>query len=84
MKLEAENAQLHKETMEWVEAANKLAAEAWQANEDLRKELAQVKDELAKAKKAEEQKKKDEASASKALRHLLKAVESLLGKFRIC
>ena len=38
-----------------------------------------MKEELAKAKEAEEQKKKEEASASKALRHLLKAVEALLG-----
>ena len=40
-----------------------------------------MKDDLAKAREAEEQKKKEEASADKALRHLLKAVETLLGKF---
>ena len=43
-----------------------------------------MEEELAKAKEAAEQKKKEEASASKALRHLLKAVEDILGKFRIC
>ena len=84
VELEAENAQLRQELQLRVAAANKLTEEAWQANEDLKKELAQVKEELAKAKEAEEQKKKDEASASKALRHLLKAIETLLGKIRIC
>ena len=43
-----------------------------------------MKEELAKSKKAEEQKKKEEASASKALQHLVKAVEALLGELRIC
>ena len=84
VELEAENAQLRQELQLRVAAANKLTEEAWQANEDVKKELAQAKEELAKAKKAEEQKKKEKASASKALRHLLKAVEALLGKFRIC
>ena len=84
VKLEAENTQLRKDLTERVEATNRLSEEAWQANEDLKKELAHVKEELAKAKKAEEQKKKEEASASKALHHLLKAIEALLGKFRIC
>ena len=87
VKLEAENTQLRKDLTEQVqakEAANRLAEEAWQANEDLKKELAEAKKELAKAKKAEEQKKKEEASASKALQRLLKAVEALLGKIRIC
>ena len=81
VKLEAENTQLRKDLTKRVQAANKLTEEAWQANEDLKTELAQVKEELTKAKKAEEQKKKEEASASK---HLLRAVEALLGKFRIC
>ena len=80
VKLETENIQLRKDLAE----RNKLTEEAWQAHEDLKTELAQVKKELAEAKKAEEQKKKEEASASKALQHLLKAVEALLGKFRIC
>ena len=84
MKLEAENTRLHKDLTEWVQAANKLTEEAWQANEDLKMELAQVKEELAKAKKAKEQKNKEEASANKALQHLLKAIEALLGNFRIC
>ena len=84
MKLEAENTQLRKDLAERVSAANKLAEEAWQANEDLKKELAQVKEELAQSKKAEEQKNKEETTAKKALQHLLKAVEALLGKFRIC
>ena len=84
VKLEAENAQLRKDLTERVQAANKLTEEAWQANEDLKTELAQVKEELAKSKKAEEQRTKEEASASKALQHLLKAVEALLGKLRIC
>ena len=69
---------------ERVEATNKLTEEAWQAHEDIKKELAQVKEELSKAKKAEELKKKEEASASKALQHLVKAVEGLLGELRIC
>ena len=63
MKIEAENAQLRKDLAE----RNKLTEEAWQANEDLKTELAQVKEELAKVKKAEEEKKKEEASADKAL-----------------
>ena len=84
LKLEADNTLLRKDLTERVQAANKLTEEAWQANEDLKTEFAQVKEELAKAKKAEEQKKKEEASANKALQHLLKAVEALLGKFRIC
>ena len=87
MKLEAENTQLRKDLDERVQAsqaANKLAEEAWQADEDLKKGLAQVKGELSKAKKAEEQKKKEEASANKALQHLVKAVEALLGELRIC
>ena len=84
LKLEAENAQLRKDLTERVEAANKLTEEAWQAHEDMKKELAQVKGELAKAKKAEEQKKKEESSTSKALQHLVKAVEGLLGELRIC
>ena len=79
--LEAENARLREELPLRVVAANKLTQEAWEANEDLKKELEQVKEELAKAKEAEEQKKKEEASAGEALRHLLKAVEALLGKF---
>ena len=79
--LEAENARLREELQTRVAAANKLTEEAWEANEDLKKELAQAKEEIAKAKEAEEQKKKEEASADKALRHLLKAVEALLGKF---
>ena len=84
VKIEAENAQLRKDLTERVQAANKLTEEAWQANEDLKTGLAQVKEELAKAKKAEEQRKKEEASANKTLQHLLKAVEALFGKFRIC
>ena len=87
VKLEAENTQLRKDLAERVqasEAANKVAEEAWQADEDLKKELAQVKEELSKAKKAEEQKKKEEAAANKALQHLVKAVEALLGELRIC
>ena len=66
---------------EQVEAANKLTEEAWQAHEDMKKELEQVKEELSKARRAEEQRKKEETSAQKALQHLLKAVEVLLGKF---
>ena len=80
VKIEAENAQLRKDLAE----RNKLTEEAWQANEDLKTELAQVKEELAQAKKAEEEKKKEEASAENALQRLLKGIESLLGKFRIC
>ena len=77
VKIEAENARLRRDLSE----RNRLTEEAWQANEDLKAELAQVKEELAKANKAEEQRKKEEASADKALQHLLKGVESLLGKF---
>ena len=84
VKLEADNAQLRKDLMERVQAANKLTEEAWQANEDLKTELAQVKEELNKAKLAEKKRKKEEASADKALQRLLKGIESLLGKFRIC
>ena len=60
VKLEADNTQLRKDLTERVQAANKLTKEAWQANEDLKTELAQVKEELARAKRAEEQKKKEE------------------------
>ena len=70
VKLEAENTQLRKDLAEWVQAsqaANKVAQEAWQANEDLKKELAAVKKELAESKKAEEQKRKEETSAKKVL-----------------
>ena len=87
VKLEAENAQLRKDLKtenERVQGANKLAEEAWQANDDLKLELAQVKEELSKARKAEEQKKKEETAATKALQHLVKAVEALLGELRIC
>ena len=48
VKMEAENAQLRKELKaakaltERIEAANKLAEEAWQKNEDLEKELAKA------------------------------------------
>ena len=77
VKIEAENAQLRRDLTE----RNRLTEEAWQANEDLKAEHAQVKGDLAKAKKAEEQRKKEEASADKVLQHLLKGVESLLGKF---
>ena len=80
VKIEAENTQLRKDLSE----RNRLAEEAWQANEDLKAELAQVKEELNKAKQAEEQRKEEEAAADKALQCLLKGVESLLGKFRIC
>ena len=83
MKLEAENAQLRKELAEKVQvaqAADKVAQEAWQANEDLKKELAALQKEVADSKKAEEQKREEEASAKKALQHLLKTVEALLGK----
>ena len=81
VKLEVENTQLRKDLAEGLQASNKLTEEAWQANEDLKTELSQVKEELAKTKKAEEQKKKEETSAKKALQHLLKAIEALLGKF---
>lgn len=84
VKIEAENAHLRKELTERVNAANKLTEEAWQANEDLKMELAQVKEELAKAKEAEEETKKGKASADKVLQCLLKGIESLLGKCRIC
>ena len=87
VRLEAENAQLRKDLTEHIqakEAANRLAEEAWQSNEDLKKELAEAKKELAKAKKTEEQKKKEDASATKALQRLMKAIETLLGQFRIC
>ena len=77
VKIEAENAQLRRDLSE----RNRLTEEAWQANEDLKAELAQVKEELTKAKQAEEQRKEEEAAADKALQRLLKGVESLLGKF---
>src|SRR4051794_34939418 len=67
MKVEADNAQLRRELSERVGAANKLVEEAWQANEDLKQELDQVKGELAKVKEAYELKKKEETAAKKAL-----------------
>ena len=38
VKVEAENSQLRKDLTERVQAANRLTEEAWQANEDLKKE----------------------------------------------
>ena len=52
VRMEAENAQLRKElsaakiAASQIEHSQKVAEEAWQANEDLKKELAQVKDDL--------------------------------------
>ena len=83
IKIEAENARLRKElaesksSAEQVFAANKLAEEAWQKNEDLGKELAQAKTDLEEATKLREQEK---SSADKTAKRLRKAIESLLGK----
>lgn len=83
VKLEAENARLREElsaartSTEQVEAANKLAAEAWQRADDLEKELGEVK-----AKLEEEVKLKEEAQSMVEKREdrLRKSAESLLGK----
>src|SRR3954470_24799016 len=79
--IEAENAKLRKESAQSVVAANRLAQEAWQANEDLKKEIAQLKTELALSKEAAAEKKKKEAAEGKALKDLLKNAERLLGMF---
>ena len=82
VKMEAENAQLRKELMaakastEWIEAANKLAEEAWQKNEDLEKELAKVKAELEKEVELRE---KTKARAEMREDQLRQSIESLLG-----
>ena len=70
VKMEDENAQLRKKlaesktAAEQVGAANKLAEEAWQKNEDLMKELAQVKAELAEATKAAKLREQEKASGA--------------------
>ena len=83
VKMEAENAQLRKDlaatksSTEQVEAANKLAEEAWQKNKDLEKELAKVKVELEKELKSKEKAKSLDEKREDRLRN---SVETLLGK----
>ena len=83
IKMEAENAWLRRElaaaksSTEQMEAANKLAAEAWQKNEDLTKELTNVKAELEEDLK---QKEAAKTSADEQEEWLRRAIESLLGK----
>ena len=61
--LESENSQLRKElevsgtAEERISNANRLAEEAWQQNEDLKKKLAEAKTELEEANKLREQEK---------------------------
>ena len=61
--LESENARLRKElevsrtAEERISNANRLAEEAWQQNEDLKKKLAEAKTELEESKKLHEQEK---------------------------
>ena len=81
--LELENNRLHQElaisiiAQEQIGKANQLAEEAWQQNEDLKKELLEAKAELEKATKLREQEK---AAAEEAAKRLSKSIESLLGK----
>ena len=83
VELEAENARLHQElaaaksSAEQIETANKLATDAWQEAEDLKKELGQVK-----AKLEEEERLKEEAQSQAEKREdkLRKSIETLLGK----
>src|SRR3954464_852327 len=85
-KLELENGRLRQElaesgiAKEQVGKATKLAEEAWQENEDLKKELAEAKVELEMAKKLRE---KEKTSAGKAAKRLSKLIESRLGKFQL-
>ena len=87
IKMEAENAQLRKDlaaaksSTEQVEAANRLAEEAWQKNEDLEKELAKVK---AEPEKEVTEKEKAKALAEEREERLRESIESLLGKFLFC
>ena len=81
--LELENTRLRQElaisvtAQEQIGKANQLAEEAWQQNEDLKKELLEAKAELEKATKLREQEK---AAAEEAAKRLSKSIESLLGK----
>ena len=80
--LELENARLRQEltvsgtAQEQIGKANQLAEEAWQQNEDLKKELLEAKAELEKVTKLRDQEK---SSAEEAAKRLSKSIESLLG-----
>ena len=90
VKMEDENKRLReelaksKELAQQVSTAKKLAEDAWAKNEELEKELTKVKGELGEAKQAAQLKELEKASADKALGHLRKAVEALLGEFSFC
>ena len=81
--LESENARLRKElevsgtAEERIGKANQLAEEAWQQNEDLKKELSETKAKLEEATKLREQ---EELAAEETAKRLLKSIESLLGE----
>ena len=81
--LELENTRLRQElaisgaAQEQICKAYQLAEEAWQQNEDLKKELLEVKAESEKATKLREQEK---IAAEEAAKRLSKSIESLLGK----
>ena len=82
VRMEAENAQLRKDlaaaksATERAEASKKLMEEAWQANEDLKKELARVKADLEREVELRETMK---AEVEKRENRLHKSIESLLG-----
>ena len=81
--LELENNRLRQEltvsgtAQEQIGKANQLAEEAWQQNEDLKKELLEAKVELEEATKLRDQEK---SSAEEAAKRLSKSIESLLGE----
>ena len=81
--LKSENARLRKElevsrtAEERINEANRLAEEAWQQNEDLKKKLTEAKTELEESKKLQEQEK---SAAAEMAKRLSKSIESLLGE----
>ena len=81
--LESENARLRKElevsgtAQEQIGKANQLAEEAWQQNEDLKKELSETKAKLEEAMKLREQEKLADEETAK---QLSKSIESHLGE----
>ena len=81
--IESENARLRKElevsrtAQERISKATQLAEEAWQQNEDLKKELLGTKTKLEEATKLREQEK---LAAEEAAKRLSKSIESLPGE----
>ena len=81
--LEAENTRLRKELEDFgstesrVNDATKLAEQAWEENENLKRKLAEAEAKLEEASKLREQEQK---TADVSAKRLSKAIESLLGE----